>query len=81
MKKLFCWQCGKELNYRYGQPVFEVVSVGGNDVKVHKICKQGAINNQKFDTTPRPGTYEPDKPGGLFNDFTRETPPQPSRED
>lgn len=81
MKKMFCWQCGKALNYRRGVPVFVTVQVGGNPVKVHLICKQGAIDSQKFDTTPRPGNYQSDKPGGMFHDFTRETPPQPSKVD
>lgn len=70
-KKMFCWQCGKSLNYRHGAPMFELVTLpGGNQVKVHKICKQGAINYQTFDNTPLRGSYEPLKRGSLLLERT-----------
>lgn len=61
--KRFCWQCGKALTYRNGEPVFVIVSIGGNPVKTHKRCKQGALDYQTFDTTPEPGQFEARKRG------------------
>jgi len=66
-KKLFCWQCGKPLNYRHGAPMFVVVTLpGGNQVKTHKVCRQGAIDYQTFEGTPLPGSFESPKRGSIL---------------
>lgn len=53
-RPLFCWQCGRALNYRRGVPVYVTVTLpGGNKVRVHKICEQGAKDAQRFDTVHR----------------------------
>ena len=51
-RKPFCWQCGKPLEARDGQLIFAVVRVGDQDVKVHKVCQQSAMDYQRFDSTP-----------------------------
>ena len=56
-RKPFCWQCGKPLEARDGRIIFDVVRVGDQDVRVHKICRQSALDYQRFDSTPqRAGT-------------------------
>jgi len=51
-RKPFCWQCGKPLKARDGQLIFALVRVGDQDVKVHKVCQQSALDYQRFDSTP-----------------------------
>ena len=52
-RKPFCWQCGKPLNTTPGgEPLFALVRVGDQDVKVHKVCQQSALDYQRFDSTP-----------------------------
>ena len=51
--RLFCWQCGNPLKKNLsGESLYVLVRVGEQDVKVHKICRQGAIAYQRFDSTP-----------------------------
>lgn len=48
MSRLICWECGKQLMYVKGKPVYlEYADTCGNVHKLHKICfKVGGYENK-----------------------------------
>lgn len=54
MNKLRCWECGGELVYADGQPIFaEYTDPIGNRHKLHKDCfKQGSYDKPAITAAP-----------------------------